>query len=140
MTPSMRTTGAHEDSATLAAHKRCLRSCMPAVVRPCCCTFCCTELTRESQGSSVRLPPTLLSIGVGLFVPKPSTGVDCQRRSIPSLGQAVRGYPLASTAVRGDCHSLCHSAASRAGRERLLPAHAFQAITPRGLPVLSGAR
>ena len=46
----------------------------------------------------------------GLFVPKPSTDADCQRRSISSLGQAVRGYPLASTAVRGDCHSLCHSA------------------------------
>ena len=25
--------------------KRCIRSCMPAVVRPCCCTPCCTELT-----------------------------------------------------------------------------------------------
>jgi len=46
MTTSMRTTGTHEDSATSAARKRCLRSCMPAVVRPGCCTFCCTELTR----------------------------------------------------------------------------------------------
>jgi hypothetical protein len=46
----------------------------------------------------------------GFFVPKPSTGADCQHRSIPGLGQTVRGRPLASTAVRGDCHSLCHSA------------------------------
>jgi len=46
----------------------------------------------------------------GLFVPKPSTNADCQRRSIPGLGQTVRACPLASTAVRGDYHSLCHSA------------------------------
>jgi hypothetical protein len=57
-TTSMRTTGAHEDGATSAAHKRCLRSCIPAVVRSCCCTFCCTELPCESWDSSVRLPPT----------------------------------------------------------------------------------
>jgi len=45
LTTSMRTTGAHDDRATSAAtSKRSLRSCMPAVVRPCCCTFCCTEL------------------------------------------------------------------------------------------------
>jgi hypothetical protein len=44
------------------------------------------------------------------FVPKPSTDADCQRRSIPGLGQTARRCPLASTAVRGDCHSLCHSA------------------------------
>jgi hypothetical protein len=50
------------------------------------------------------------SAGVGLFVPKSSTDANCQRRSIPGLGQTVRGCPLASTAVRGDCHSLCHSA------------------------------
>ena len=35
----------------------------------------------------------------GLFVPKPSTDAHCQRRSIPGLGQTVRGRPLASTAV-----------------------------------------
>ncbi len=42
----MQTTGAHDDRTTSAASKRCLRSCMPAVVRPCCCT----ELTCKSQG------------------------------------------------------------------------------------------
>ena len=57
----MRTTGAHDDRTTSTASKRCLRSCMPAVVRPCCCTFCCTELTCKSQGSSVRLPPEQFS-------------------------------------------------------------------------------
>src|SRR5690348_17959798 len=56
---------------------------------------------------------------VGLFVPKPSTDADCQRRSIPGLGQTVRGCPLASTAVRGDCHLLLSLSRSRAGRERL---------------------
>ena len=34
-----------------------------------------------------------------------------QRRSTPGLGQAVRGCPLASTAVGGDCYSLGYSAA-----------------------------
>jgi len=37
---------------------------------------------------------SVLSIGVGLFVPKPSTDVNCQRRSIPGLGQTVRRCPL----------------------------------------------
>jgi hypothetical protein len=41
-----------------------------------------------------------------LFVPKPSTGRDCQRHSMRGLVQTVRGCPLASTAVGGDCSSL----------------------------------
>jgi hypothetical protein len=57
----MRTTGAHDDRTTSAASRRCLRSCMPAVVRPRCCTFCCTELTCKSQGGSVRFPPDQFS-------------------------------------------------------------------------------
>jgi hypothetical protein len=55
------------------------------------------------------LGPGLVHIATGLFVPKPSTNMDCQRRSMPGLRQPVRGCPLASTAVSGDCHSLCHS-------------------------------
>jgi hypothetical protein len=47
----------------------------------------------------------------GLFVPKPSTGAACQRRSWPELGQIVRMCPLVSDAVGGDCHSLRHSVA-----------------------------
>ena len=47
----------------------------------------------------------------GLFVPKPSTGVDCQRRSTPGLGQTVRGRLPVSTAVGGDCYSLGYSVA-----------------------------
>jgi hypothetical protein len=49
--------------------------------------------------------------GVGLFVPKPSTGRHCQRRSTPGQGQTVRGCPLAYTVGGSDCHSLCHSVA-----------------------------
>ena len=33
----------------------------------------------------------------------------CQRRGMLGLGQTVRGCPLASTAVGGDCHSVGHS-------------------------------
>jgi hypothetical protein len=44
-TPSMRTTGAHDDRTTSAASKRCLRSCMPAVVHLRCCTSRRTQLT-----------------------------------------------------------------------------------------------
>ena len=41
--------------------------------------------------------------------PKPSTGRDCQRRSMRGLVQTVRGCPLASTAVGGDYYSLGYS-------------------------------
>jgi len=44
----------------------------------------------------------------GLFVPKPSCDAGYQRRSMCSLRQTVRVCPLAFTAVRGDCHSVCH--------------------------------
>src|SRR6266699_1279381 len=56
-TTSMRTTSAHQDRPTSAVHRRCLRSCVPAVVRPCCCTSCCTDFALTRQGNSVRLPP-----------------------------------------------------------------------------------
>ena len=59
-TPSMRTTGAYDDRPTAPAHKRCLQSCLPAVVRPCCCTSCCTGLTLTCQSNSVRFPPAML--------------------------------------------------------------------------------
>jgi hypothetical protein len=59
--PSMRTMGACQVGTTTAASGRCLRSCMPAVVRPCCCTTCCTDLTRNCRSSSVRLPQATLS-------------------------------------------------------------------------------
>jgi hypothetical protein len=62
--------------------------------------------------------------GVGLFVPKPTTDADCQRPSTRGLRQTVRGRPLPSTAVRGDCHFVTRR--SRAGRERQLSPHAFQ--------------
>jgi len=45
LTLSMRTTGAYDKRTTSAASKRCPRSCTLAVVRPCCCTSCRTELT-----------------------------------------------------------------------------------------------
>lgn len=64
-----------------------------------------------------RFTPQLaqVSFGVGLFVPKPTTDADCQRPSTRGLRQTVRGLPLASTVVRGDCHSLCHSAVREPG-------------------------
>jgi hypothetical protein len=55
---------------------------------------------------------SVLSTGAGLFVPKPSTGGYYQRRNTRGLRQTVRGRPLASTAVGGDCHSLRHSVAA----------------------------
>jgi hypothetical protein len=60
--PSMRITGERDDWATAAARKRRLRSCVPAVVRPCCCTLCCTDLTLKYQGRSVGLLPATLAL------------------------------------------------------------------------------
>jgi hypothetical protein len=64
-----------------------------------------------------RVRPMILSVrlanGIGLFVPKPSTGRGCQQRCTSGLGQTVRGCSLASTADGGDCHSLGHSVVRR---------------------------
>jgi hypothetical protein len=49
------------------------------------------------------------ALALGLFVPNPSTGTYCQRRSVCGLRQAVRRCPLTSAVGRGDCHSLRHS-------------------------------
>jgi hypothetical protein len=57
LTPSMRTTGACDDSAISAANPCSPRSCMRAVVRPRCCTSCCTTLTCKPQASLARLAP-----------------------------------------------------------------------------------
>jgi hypothetical protein len=52
-TTSMRTIGAYQVRASSAAKGRCLRSRVRAVVRPCCCISCCTDLTLTRQGDSV---------------------------------------------------------------------------------------
>jgi hypothetical protein len=52
-----------------------------------------------------------LVLGVGLLVPKPSTGAGYQRCGMSDLGSTVRRCPLASTAVGGDCYSLGYSVA-----------------------------
>src|SRR5487761_1294100 len=48
----------------------------------------------------------VLADRLGLFVPKPSRAVDCQRRGTLDLGATVRQCLLASTAGGGDCYSL----------------------------------
>ena len=52
----MRTTGACGVRATSAARKRCLRSCMPAVVRPYCSTCCCTALKLQHVSKMALRP------------------------------------------------------------------------------------
>jgi hypothetical protein len=47
---------------------------------------------------------------LGLFVPKPSRRIDCQRRIVPDLGAIVRQLLLAAAAGGGDCYSLGYSA------------------------------
>jgi hypothetical protein len=70
----------------------------------------------------VRLPEKIAAaagreLGAsGLFVPKPSRGVDCQHFVMPGLAAAVRQCPLASATGGGDCYSLGYSAP---GRRRL---------------------
>jgi hypothetical protein len=41
--------------------------------------------------------------GVGLFVPKPSRGADCQSGCVRDLGKTVRLCPPTSMADHGDC-------------------------------------
>lgn len=70
--------------------------------------------TRRTESSALHHPHAF--VWVALFVPKPNTGRDHQRRSTPSVGHAVRGRPLASTAGGGDCHSVGHSIPARNGQ------------------------
>jgi len=64
----IQTTGVYEDAPTSAGSQRCLRSCMRAVVRPCCRTSCCTDLTLTRQADSIRLlPATLALLGPSAF-------------------------------------------------------------------------
>jgi hypothetical protein len=103
----MQTTGACQVGTSSAGHKRCLWSCMRAVVRRRCCTFCCTALTLARQGNSVnsvRLPLVRpRSTGVGLFVPKPTrvTWFTTALTQLTCLGLSVdiRWRPLVSVAV-----------------------------------------
>jgi hypothetical protein len=102
VTSWMQTTGAcqvgTEVGTSSAAHKRCLWSCMRAVVRRCCCT----ALTLARQGNSVnsvRLPLVRpRSTGVGLFVPKPTrvTWLTTALTQLTCLGLSVdiRRRPL----------------------------------------------
>lgn len=62
----------------------------------------------KSQGSSGGLPVTaVLSTGVGIFVPKPTRGVDCQRCGVADLGTAGRQHPLALTRGGGGATCSC---------------------------------
>ena len=93
--PSMRTTGACDDRTTSAASERCPRSCMPAVVRPCCCTFCCTELTCKCQGSSVRLPGSAVRLLHRRWPLRPEAKAACEQprplRRVPVRFSRVPG-------------------------------------------------
>ena len=97
----MQTTGACQVRTSLAGSQRCLRWCMRGVVRPCCCTSCCTDLTLTRQGNPVRFP-SASSAGIGLFVPKPSHGADCQpaaRLTWERSSVSVRWHPPLAVAI-----------------------------------------
>jgi len=57
----MQTMGACQVGTITAARRRCLRLYMRVVVRPCCCTSCCKDLTLTRQVNSVRLPLATLA-------------------------------------------------------------------------------
>src|SRR5205814_8098785 len=59
----MQTTGACQVRMTSAGNQWCVRSCMRAVVRPRCCTFCCTDLTVTCQGNSGHIPASYDAAG-----------------------------------------------------------------------------
>ena len=97
----MQTTGACQVRTSLAGSQRCLRWCMRGVVRPCCCTSRCTDLTLTRQGNPVRFP-SASSAGIGLFVPKPSHGADCQpaaRLTWERSSVSVRWHPPLAVAI-----------------------------------------
>jgi hypothetical protein len=77
------------------------------------------------------------STGVGLFVPKPSTGAVCQRRSGADLEPNVRECPLASAAVGGDCHSLRHSVACSGTNTARMRVRPVRQETARPIPCLA---
>ena len=119
----MQTTGACQVRTSSAGSQRCLRSCMRAVVRPCCCTSCCMDLTPTRQGNLVRL-----QLATRLYWRWPLRPEAKYRRglpaprSMPGLRMAVCQCLLASVAGRGDCHSIGHLA-GRACADSLLACH-----------------
>jgi hypothetical protein len=56
-----------------------------------------------------------LAVHNGLFVPKPTSDVDCQSCGVPDLGSDVHRRPLASAAGGSDSYSLGYSILVRAG-------------------------
>jgi hypothetical protein len=102
----MQTSGVCQVGTTTAARSRCPRLYMRAVVRPCCCTSCCTDLALTRQVNSVRLPLVTLAQLALLSRPKRSHDVwPAKATARPILGSTVRRCPSASTAVGSDCYS-----------------------------------
>jgi hypothetical protein len=112
----MQTMGACQVGTTTAASGCCLRSCMRAVVRPCCYTSCCTDLTLTRQGNSVRLPPAMPAL---LALASSSRSQRAMRSTttliLSGLRHAAVGVlwrPLVSAAV------VTHIVTHRLGRRR----------------------
>ena len=130
----MRTNGAYEDLTIPAACKASLWSYLPAVVCPCCCTFCCTRLTCKPQSSSARLPSdhfsslALASSSRSQVAPRAASVAACLACGRPSV--RVRWCPPLSVAIV--THFVTQSLASRSW------AAAVRNTLPKGLRRLAG--
>jgi len=105
------------------------------------------ELTIVAESTGLVLPPVqAVSIESAraaasarcLFVPKPGSGANCQRRSIPGLGQAVRGRLPVSAAAGSDLLTWLPGHPGAGVRERLLK-HPVSAVRSP-IPGVSGSR
>ena len=139
----MQTTGVCQVGTSSPGSQRCLHSCMRAVVRPCCCMYCCTDLTLTRQDNSVRLPsatPALLALAsssrsqVPMWAARAAARLTWARPSV-----SVRWRPLLAVAIV--THLVTRSLA-RLRRERLVrssPRRLVLQLTPRAGVSVAGA-
>jgi hypothetical protein len=88
-------------------------------ISPVSVACCASRRPRPSAIVSIRRSSAQrcrCSAGLGLFVPKPSTGVGCQDRCMPELGRGVHRCPPASVVGRGGSYSVGYSASSGLSR------------------------
>jgi hypothetical protein len=94
---------------------------MRAVVRPGCCTSCCTKLALQCQGSSIRLPSAMLNPG-SAKPPRTRAGLPRPWRAVLLGGRACRVAWVSDLGFLAEVGGEAVGEVQGQGAEGLLPA------------------